>query len=192
MAAKDFGADSLGFNFYVNSPRYVEPRKVRTIVNKLGRMELVGVFVNSSNEDVASTVEISGINTVQFHGDESPEYVSKFRSASCVRVIKALRVSDHFDPGAAAETGSDAILLDGYSPAARGGTGTVVNWAMARTVKAVVKQLYLAGGLTPENVAKAIRSVEPYAVDVASGVESRPGKKDLALMESFIKNAKNA
>jgi phosphoribosylanthranilate isomerase len=192
LAALRFGADSLGFNFYRQSPRYIEPEQVDGIVKELGRGELVGVFVNSSIDDVVAAVEISGINTVQFHGDESAEYVRGFRSVSSVRVIKALRVSDRFDPGATAEFEADAVLLDGDSGNARGGTGTTFDWGIARSAKPVVGQLYLAGGLTPENVAEAILKVVPYAVDVASGVESRPGKKDLALMEAFISNAKNA
>jgi phosphoribosylanthranilate isomerase len=192
LAALEFGADSLGFNFYPQSPRYIGPEQVDAIVKKLGRREFVGVFVNSSIPDVVAAIELSGINSVQFHGDESQEYVSRFRSVSRVRVIKALRVSDRFDPAAAAEFEADAILLDGHSASARGGTGAAFDWEIALSAKPVVGQLYLAGGLTPANVAEAIRKVVPYAVDVASGVESRPGKKDLALMEAFITNAKNA
>jgi phosphoribosylanthranilate isomerase len=192
LAALEFGADSLGFNFYRQSPRYIEAEQVDAIVRKLCHGELVGVFVNSTIQDVVAAVEISGINTVQFHGEESAEYLSKFRAVSSVRVIKALRVSDRFDPRTTAEFESDAVLLDGYSSNARGGTGSVFDWQIARSANNAGGQLYLAGGLTPHNVVQAIRTVGPYAVDVASGVESKPGKKDRGLLKAFIRNAKNA
>jgi phosphoribosylanthranilate isomerase len=185
LAAVGAGADALGFNFYARSPRYIAPEDARRIIEELPPGVLcVGVFVN---EDSAATVarmaEESGVSAVQLHGDESPEYCAAMGGRE---VIKALRVGKDFAPEAAAEYPAQSILLDAYDPRARGGTGETCDWTLARRTREVVAQLYLAGGLTPENVAGAIAAVAPYAVDVCSGVELAPGRKDAARVRDFV------
>jgi phosphoribosylanthranilate isomerase len=185
LAAVGAGADALGFNFYARSPRYVAPVEARRIVAELPSSVLcVGVFVN---EDSAATVERmageSGVAAVQLHGDEPPEYCAAFGGRE---VIKALRVGKDFAPGQAAAYPVGSILLDAYNARARGGTGETFDWTLARQTREVVARLYLAGGLTPENVAGAIAAVRPYAVDVCSGVELAPGRKDATRVRAFV------
>ncbi|MCA1564819.1 MAG: phosphoribosylanthranilate isomerase [Acidobacteria bacterium] len=185
LAAVEAGADALGFNFYARSPRYIAPGDARRIIAGLPPGVLcVGVFVN---EDSAATVarmaEDSGVSAVQLHGDESPEYCAAMGGHE---VIKALRVGKDFAPEEAAAYPAQSILLDAYDPRARGGTGETFDWTLARRTREVVAQLYLAGGLTPENVAGAIAAVAPYAVDVCSGVELAPGRKDAARVRAFV------
>jgi phosphoribosylanthranilate isomerase len=185
LGALAAGADALGFNFYTRSPRYLTPEEARIIISKLPPEALcVGVFVN---EDSAATVARmaaeSGVSAVQLHGDESPEYCAELSGR---RVIKALRAGRDFAPEQATRYCAESILLDAFSAHARGGTGETFDWELARRTREVVSQLYLAGGLTVENVAAAIAAVEPYAVDVCSGVELSPGRKDLARVRDFV------
>lgn len=184
-AAVAAGADALGFNFYTRSPRYLAPEAARQIISELPPAILcVGVFVN---EDSAATVArmaaASGVAAVQLHGDESPEYCAELVGQ---RVIKALRVGKDFAPEQATAYRAESVLLDAYSASARGGTGETFDWELARRTREVVAQLYLAGGLTVENVADAIAAVQPYAVDVCSGVELEPGRKDGVRMRAFV------
>ena len=186
LSALAAGADALGFNFYTRSPRYIAPEDARRIISELppAAVLCVGVFVN---EDSAATVmrmaAESGVGAVQLHGDESPEYCAEL---SAHRVIKALRVGKDFAPERACEYGAESILLDAFRAHARGGTGETFDWALARRTREVVAQLYLAGGLTVENVADALAAVRPYAVDVCSGVELAPGRKDAARVRAFV------
>lgn len=187
LAAMAAGADALGFNFYRRSPRYIAPDMARAIIAELPHASgvlCVGVFVN---EDSAATVARmateAGVAAVQLHGDESPEYCAELRG---LRVIKALRVGEDFAPEQAAAYRAESVLLDAYSAKARGGTGETFDWELARRTREVVSQLYLAGGLTVENVADACAAVEPYAVDVCSGVEFAPGRKDAARVRAFV------
>lgn len=184
-AAVECGAHALGFNFYPPSPRYITPDAARRIVSKLTPEVLtVGVFVNISS---ATTVEgiaaASGVGAVQLHGDESPQYCRELKG---MPIIKALRVGAGFNASEAAGYDVDAILLDSFNPSGRGGTGHTFDWSLARQAREFVRKLYLAGGLTPENVSDAIIAVQPYAVDVCSGIESAPGKKDLTRMRRFV------
>jgi phosphoribosylanthranilate isomerase len=184
-AALAAGADALGFNFYTRSPRYIAPMDAQQIISELPPSVLcIGVFVN---EDSAATVarmaSESGVAAVQLHGDESPEYCAEL---SGQRVIKALRVGRDFAPEQATQYRAESILLDAFSASARGGTGETFDWELAQRTREVVAQLYLAGGLTAENVADAIAAVRPYAVDVCSGVELAPGRKDTVLMRAFV------
>ena len=190
LASVEAGAHALGFNFYRRSPRYVDPARVREIVERLPTEILcVGVFVNEECEAVARIVEESSVGAAQLHGDESPAYCD---ALSGLRLIKALRVGDEFTPEQASGYGVEAILLDSFSASARGGTGRTFDWSLARRTREVVPRLYLAGGLTPENVAEAISSVAPYAVDVCSGVESRPGVKNPARVREFFAAVRRA
>src|SRR5499433_593317 len=175
-AAIDCGAAYLGFNFYPKSPRYIAPQSARAIIERLPSEVIgVGVFVNESlPEDVIEILRVSGARMAQLHGDESPTYCA---SVGAERVIKALRIGDDFDARRVLDYPASAILLDAFDAKLYGGTGRTANWAIAREAAKLTK-VFLAGGLSPENVVEAIRAVEPFAVDLNSGVESAPGRKD--------------
>jgi phosphoribosylanthranilate isomerase len=189
LASVRAGADGLGFNFYPPSPRFIQPELARHIIEAIPREVLtVGVFVNEkSPADVIRIVEDSGVNAVQLHGEESPEYCAALTGQN---VIKALRVSSAFVVSTATAYSVAAVMLDGFDDQLRGGTGKVFDWSVAATVRNLVPKLFLAGGLAPENVAEAIAAVDPYAVDACSALESVPGKKDPDRVELFIKRAR--
>jgi len=188
LAAVAAGADALGFVFHPASPRYVEPEQAREIIRSLPPLvTAVGVFVNRGIEEVRRIAAECGLHVLQFHGDESPEYCGWFGQP----VIKALRVR-----GAASLEGFRAyrvaaVLLDAYDPRAEGGTGRAFDWDLARQV-APVRPLILAGGLTPENVSRGVETVRPYGVDVSTGVESRPGRKDADKIRAFVEAVQRA
>jgi phosphoribosylanthranilate isomerase len=188
LHAADCGADALGLNFYSKSPRYVTAEQAREIIGELPPFVTpVGLFVNHPAEEIRRIAEFCGLGTVQLHGDEGPE---DCRLAP-LRVIKALRVRDESSLAGLDRYPADAVLLDAWSAARYGGTGHTFNWQLA--ARAARKWcIILAGGLTPENVADAVRTVRPFAVDVSSGVESAPGKKDPRKVAAFIRNAKRA
>jgi phosphoribosylanthranilate isomerase len=184
LAAVEAGADALGFNFYRHSPRFIEPGAAREIIEHLpDEILCVGVFVNDERQTVEDVVAESGVGVVQLHGDESPSFCE---SLAGLRVIKALRVSEEFTPESAADYHVEAILLDAFSRTERGGTGRTFDWSIAQRTRERINRLYLAGGLTPENVREAIETVEPYAVDVCSSIEREPGRKDHARMREFF------
>ena len=187
----DAGADILGFNFYSGSPRYIAPEKARRIIEQLpSGIQSVGVFVNEETpRRVASIGDVAGVSAVQLHGDETPSYCRELKDR---RVIKAVRVDTEFSPQQITPYQTEAILLDAFSPSARGGTGKCFDWAIAKQARGFVSRLFLAGGLTPENVTQAVATVEPYAVDVCSSVEHSPGQKDEARVREFITAAKRA
>ena len=190
--AIESGADLLGFNFVRTSPRYVTPAKARRMVKKLpGNISAVGVFENESEEAMLEIARSVGLSQLQLHGDESPAMVARLaQNGEHLGVIKALRVKKPFRVAQlAAYKRAGAILLDGFSRQARGGTGKTFDWNVARRAKRHGR-IFLAGGLTPENVGQAIRTARPYAVDVCSGVESRPGKKDALRMRSLVRAVK--
>lgn len=184
-AAVEAGAYALGFNFYRRSPRYISPLDARRIIGQLpSHIMTVGVFVNeAAPEDVARIAGESNVCAVQLHGDESPAYCRALRS---LNVIKALRVAEDFVPESATEYETEAILLDSFDRRERGGTGRTFDWEIARLVRVLVPKLYLAGGLSLENVAEAIETVRPFAVDACSRLESAPGVKDQERMRAFI------
>lgn len=188
--ACEAGAHFLGFNFYPRSPRYVDPKRARSIVRRLPKnVASVGIFVNESERDIVRIAQLVGLKYVQLHGDETPELVSRLRrELGAVKIIKAIgveraasvRVARRFKNAA-------AILLDGFDARQRGGTGKSFNWSLA--ARASVKQhIFVAGGLTPENAAEAIRIARPYAIDVCSGVESSPGKKNHGEIRVLMSN----
>ena len=179
------GADVLGFNFYAPSPRYIEPSAARRIIDQLPDSILcVGVFVNLPDaEQVKSLASEAGVQAVQLHGDESTEYCKDLKD---LFVIKALRVNSEFEPERAARYETDAVLLDGFSPVAYGGVGQRFDWSVAVRTRELVEKLFLAGGLDADNVAAAIKLVQPYAVDACSGLESTPGRKDMVKVRDFI------
>ena len=183
--AVDLGADALGFNFYKKSPRYIEPSKAKLIIEDLPPLvSTVGVFADEfSPERISNIAHAIGLNAVQLHGSESPEYVKKVDE---LRVIKAFRVDSHFDLTSLSLYSAGAYLLDAFDPERIGGTGKVFDWEIAVAAKSYGR-IILAGGLKQENIVEAISRVRPYAVDICSGVESEPGKKDHQKMTALFK-----
>jgi len=183
QAAAAAGADLIGLMFYAGSPRHVSLAQAAEIARALPPFVLrVGVFVNPDEALVTRAIAECGLNLLQFHGDEPSAFCTQFGLMS----VKALRVRDAASLQTLAEFHTDAFLLDAYSAAGRGGTGEQFNWDLAVAAQDWGKPIFLAGGLTPANVAAAVRQVRPFAVDVSSGVEAAPGKKDPAKMQAFI------
>lgn len=182
MMAVEAGADALGFVFFQGSPRCISPERAAVIIRRLPPfVQTVGLFVNEEAATVNSVADQCGLDLVQLHGEESPDYCAAVKR----RIIKAFRVKNASSLDGMANYPVAACLLDAWSPAAHGGTGTTFSWEIAARV-AASQCIILAGGLTPENVAGAVETVKPYAVDVSSGVESGPGKKDPAKIALFI------
>lgn len=182
--AIELGAAALGFNFYPASPRYIAPASARAIVSQLPPfVTAVGVFADEAEgERVANRAREAGVAAIQLHG---PRFPSLNGSLATYPLIRAVAVGRDFRPEALSSVRADAFLLDAFDPALRGGTGRVFDWSLAREAKNYGR-IILAGGLTPENVGQAIRQVRPFAVDVASGAESAPGKKDPAKVRAFF------
>jgi len=182
------GADALGFMFYEASPR----RLARDVAAAISRelppfLARVGVFVNPSPEDVRRAIEECRIDTLQFHGEETPEFCAQFG----LRVIKAFRVRDADSLQALPAYAGATCLLDSFVAGQHGGTGATFNWDLAAQTVQVGRRVLLAGGLTAENAAEAVRRVRPYGLDVSSGVEAAPGVKDAAKVRAFIAAAKS-
>jgi phosphoribosylanthranilate isomerase len=189
VAAAEAGADMIGLMFYHKSPRHISIAQAVEISRALSPFVLkVGVFVNPTEAEVMEALSACGLNLLQFHGDEPSEFCTQFGAMS----LKALRVKDADSIAALENFSTDAFLLDAYSKSGLGGTGEKFNWDLAVEAQKFGKPIFLAGGLTPENVADAVRKVQPFAVDVSSGVESAPGKKDAAKMRAFIQAVKSA
>jgi phosphoribosylanthranilate isomerase len=183
LKAAEMGAHALGFIF-APSPRQVSPETAASIIRELPAfMQTVGVFVNSAENEVREIMEYTGLDLVQFHGRETPEFCGKF----VPRVIKSLSMEKGFDLDLAASYHlvTKAILLD----TGGGGTGRTFDWALIPE-ELDRKKLILAGGLNPENIIQAIRKVRPWAVDTSSGIESTPGRKDFIKMSNFIANVR--
>jgi phosphoribosylanthranilate isomerase len=187
LAAVRLGADALGFNLWPRSKRYVPPAQARAIVRRLPAfVTAVGVFVDPTRDEVLRAIDQSGVGVAQLHGDEPPELCASLP----VPVLKAIRLTG---PQALAQLAAyevQAFLLDAPS-AGYGGSGTTCDWSLAAAVARELS-VVLAGGLGPDNVAEAVRAVRPWAVDVASGVESAPGVKDEERMRRFVERAKEA
>ena len=181
----DLGASALGFNFYPPSPRAVSLADAWSIIRRMPPfVEAVGVFVNWEPQVVDAVARAAQLGSVQLHGAESPEEVAEL--ARKRRVIKAIQVKRGFRAASLARyRAADAILLDGFARGLQGGTGRTLDWRLARAASSYGR-IILAGGLTPENIAEAIRVAHPFAVDVASGVESHPGRKDPARLRALF------
>ena len=197
-AAMDAGADMLGFNFFRLSPRFIEPIAAGKILESLRAerseaITVVGVFVNeSSPAAVLEIVNTAGLDALQLHGDESIEFCQRLRKLLGGKsLIKVLRVIGRCTPTETEAYDADAIMLDSFHGEMRGGTGHVFDWSIARSVRETVPQLFLAGGLAPENVARAIAQVQPYAVDACSSLESSPGQKSVERMKAFVQAVRN-
>ena len=187
MAAVDMGADLLGFNFYPKSPRYITTDKATEIINKLpGFIDIAGVFVNASFEQIQEVINQCQLNWVQLHGDEDPQFCQQFDSLN-IKTMKALRVKDRKDVEKADSFFTDAILLDAYHPEKYGGTGESFDWSIIGNIH---RRTFLAGGINPDNAAKAIQP-GIYGIDVCSGIESEPGKKDKKLMKKLFDNIRH-
>jgi phosphoribosylanthranilate isomerase len=187
MAAVQAGADALGFVFYGKSPRVVEPKTAAEIIARLPPFVLpVGVFVDEELNVVRRIMEECKIPLAQLHGDESPRYCADLGRS----VIKAIRVRDGRDLERMAAYQVCGFVLDAFVEGVPGGTGVTIEWDLAAQAQQL-GPIILAGGLTPDNVLEAVRQVRPYAVDVSSGVEASPGKKDHAKLRAFITNAKS-
>lgn len=189
LAAQRFGADMLGVNFYEGSKRYIAPGAASAIFGDKLSIKKIGVFVNADIDYVVNTIGNVGLAAVQLHGNEDAEYIRSLQNRTSVEIVKAVRVRSIED---VAHLPSYAVLLDAFSATEFGGTGEIFDWNIALAAKEKVSKLYLAGGLNAENIVEAVCTVRPYAVDVASGVESSPGIKDHKKMEAFIANAKSA
>jgi phosphoribosylanthranilate isomerase len=189
LAAIEYGADALGFVFFSKSPRYIAPEKAKSIISSLPPIiTTVGVFVDEEKKKLEEIVSFTGLDTIQLHGSEPPEY-SNFNK----KVIKAIRIKELSDLELLKRYNSvSSFLLDTYSPNELGGTGKVFNWEIAVEAKKYGK-IILAGGLRPDNVAKAIEVVQPYGIDVSSGVEGNiKGRKDHKKIRLFIETARKA
>ena len=187
QAAVEYGADALGFVF-AKSPRQVTKEQTRDIIRNLPPfVTTVGVFVDEKVDKIKEICDFGGIHTVQLHGNEQPSYLKELEGYT---LIKAFRVKEEDDLKYLANYKPHAFLLDSFVKGVMGGTGIPFKWEVARQAHKY-GNIILSGGLTPENVKDAIQIVKPYAVDVSSGVESSPGKKDKSLMKRFIANAKS-
>lgn len=187
LDAIELGADYLGFNFYPDSRHYVEPKNLQKILQEVPHnIGKVGIFVNCDAQLVIDIATEFNLDLLQFHGDEPPQYCNQFARP----FMRAIRPQKESDLKGLADFKATYYLVDSFVENAYGGTGVISNWSLARKVKELGKPIFLSGGLTPDNVEAAIRSVKPFAVDVASGVEKWGGRKDYRLMEEFIKRAK--
>jgi phosphoribosylanthranilate isomerase len=191
LLACELGADAIGMNFYSNSPRCISPFMASKIIGKLPPfVASVGVFVNWQAAPVTALAKALGLAAAQLHGDEPPQLITEI--AKKVSVIKALHVGKgSVLPPFAKYRGATAFLLDAPHSGRYGGTGKTADWGAAH-IAAKSHRILLAGGLTPENVAEAILAVRPYAVDVTSGVESKPGKKDSSKLRAFFDEVSRA
>jgi len=189
LDAVDLGVDALGFVFFGESPRYIEPKKARKIINLLPSFVLrVGLFVNASKEEVLSAISDSSVNVLQFHGNEDEQFCNQFN----LPYIKAISFQDGVNLLEYCKlfTSSSAILIDTYSENMRGGTGKTFNWDLLP--KELPLPLIVAGGLNSGNVSSLINSINPYGVDVSGGVESDKGIKDYTMMKNFVLGVHNA
>jgi len=187
ISAVDMGADLLGFNFYPKSPRFISPEKAVKIINKLpGFIDIAGVFVNESFKQIQETISQCQLNWVQLHGDESPKFCQLFLSLN-VKTMKALRVKAQSDIRQAESYFTDAILLDAFHPEKYGGTGITFDWNI---VGHIGKRIFLAGGINPDNAATAVK-LGVYGIDVCSGIEEAPGKKDHEKMKKLFENIRH-
>lgn len=187
--AIEAGADALGFVFYEPSPRFVTPEAAAAIVRELPPFPLrVGVFVDAPEDLVLAAMTQCHLGLLQFHGDEPPAYCLQFGVMS----MKAFRIQSAESLQRLSDYPTDAWLLDACAPGKPGGSGETFNWDLALQAGKLGRPIFLAGGLTPENVAEAVRQVRPYAVDVSTGVEAAPGRKDPAKLRAFIQAAKGS
>lgn len=193
LAAAATGADMLGLNFFERSRRFIRPEAAAEIVRELRaqghRIECIGVFVDATPAVVRQIAAELQLDAVQLHGNETPDVCAELQ---LLRVIKALRVQSGFDPAEATRFPCETVLLDSWHAREAGGTGEAFDWAVAAEVRRVVPRLILAGGLHAGNVSAAIQQVQPAAVDVCSGVEDAPGRKNRDRLRDFMEAVRSA
>jgi phosphoribosylanthranilate isomerase len=183
-AAVDVGADILGFNFYPESPRYITPEKAEQIINRLPAfVDVAGVFVNAPPGQIKETINRCQLNWVQLHGDEDPQFCRSLLNLD-VKTIKAIRIKKQKDIQQTENYFTDAVLLDAFDLKKYGGTGVSFDWNI---IGNITKRVFLAGGINPDNAAKAIE-LGVYGIDICSGIESKPGKKDHKKMKKLFEN----
>ncbi|MDO8580149.1 MAG: phosphoribosylanthranilate isomerase [Candidatus Omnitrophota bacterium] len=183
LKAAYYGAWAVGFVFHQKSPRYISPSRARKIIEELPPFVTpVGVFVNQNERAVRDVCRFARISTIQLHGDETPLYCTRFRD---YKVIKAFRVKDDFNFAQVNQYRVHAYLFDTYSSQEYGGTGETFNWEILKT-QSFEKPFILSGGLNPQNIQQALGTLNPYAVDVSSGVEKSPGIKNPRLVKTFF------
>jgi phosphoribosylanthranilate isomerase len=188
-AAVAAGADALGLMFFPGSPRYVPLETAQDIARRLPPYILrTGVFVDPNPSEVFAAIQRCQLNLLQFHGDETPEFCLQFG----LMTMKAFRMLNADSLALMSAYQTDAVLLDSYVAGKPGGTGATFNWDLALEAKKFGRPLFLAGGLTPQNVGEAVRKVQPFGVDVSSGVEQSPGKKDAIKMQEFVAAVRGA
>ena len=190
VAAAEAGADALGFMFFAGSKRNVSFSDAAAIIRELPPLVAkVGVFVNATAEEIRRAVDETGIDTLQLHGEETPEFCAQFAP---LKVVKAFRLRDRDSLHDCQQYPTHAWLLDSFVDGAHGGTGITADWNLAAEAVQLHRHVILAGGLRAETVAEAVRRVRPFAVDVSSGVEFAPGRKDAAKVRAFIENVRGA
>lgn len=186
-AAMEMGADVLGFNFYRPSPRYVTPQIATNIINKLPAfIDVAGVFVNSPLEETREIASQCQLDWIQLHGDENAEFC-RWLAYDSPKTMKAIRVKNAEDIQQVDNYFTDAVLLDAYDPAKYGGTGLTFDWNI---IGHIGKRIFLAGGITADNAVAAVE-LGVYGIDVCSGIEAEPGKKDLAKMKQLFDNIRH-
>jgi phosphoribosylanthranilate isomerase len=191
LAAK-FGADALGFNFYRKSPRFVAPEKAREIIERLSPEILkVGVFVNEDLEKIIEVARTAKLDALQLHGEETPEFARELKAKTNLQIIKAFRVSPEFKPEDVLQYETDAILLDAYNPREHGGTGETFDWEVAKRVQEIFPKMYLAGGLSNDNIDYALQHTNSFAVDACSCLEKEKGLKDKIKLINFVTKVKH-
>ena len=193
MLVTNIGADFVGFNFYPLSPRKISEKLCKEIVQKLPPfITPVGIFVDEDIEVLKKTAKKCALKLIQLHGSESPEYCRQVFAETAVPVMKVFRIENEGSVEAIRPylDAVNYLLLDAYVPGEPGGTGEVFNWDLAVKIKDLNKPFFLAGGLTPENVSEAISKVQPFGVDVASGVERLPRRKDYDKVNKFVRRAR--
>ncbi len=187
VAAMEMGADLLGFNFFPESPRYVTPETAAEIINRLPAfIDVVGVFVNSTLDETRQIASQCQLDWIQLHGDENAEFC-RWLAYDSPKTMKAIRVKDAEDIEKTNDFYTDAVLLDAYDPQKYGGTGLTFDWNI---IGHIGKRIFLAGGINPENAAAAME-LGVYGIDVCSGIESEPGKKDHQKMKQLFDNVRH-
>ena len=190
-ASVEFGAQMIGLNFYAQSPRCIQPKVARQIVDALpANIRAVGIFVDGNAEDIRKTANTAGVRCVQLHGNFSPELAREL--ASEFRVIRVFSTHARFRPEDVSRFSNCDVLVDAHHPDLRGGTGQTCDWSAARATLRFTRFLILSGGLNTQNVGRAIAAVRPHAVDVCSGVERAPGVKDHRAIENFVAAVRRA
>ncbi len=190
-ACVELGASMIGFNFYSQSRRYIEPKVARRIIEAIvPGICAVGVFVDASAKEIRNIADTAGVRCVQLHGCASPNTCTEL--ASEFRVIRAFSTHPQFRPEEVCFFGDCDTLVDAHHPNLRGGTGLTCDWLAARTIRSFARFLILSGGLNEQNVGQAIATVGPHSVDVCSGVERAPGTKDYGALKNFIRAVQTA